>query len=223
MRINETEKMARELMDLNGLQEWRFRWDSSTRRAGVCRYGVKEIGLSRKLIVVADWSEHATRMTILHEIAHALAGPFAGHGYEWRRICLQIGGDGQRCYQTDDEHRPELVMDWMGTCPNGHVTYKARRPTQRQMDATCGRCSRRYNPEFKITWTRTVENRPTVVVKKVTQDSGVTVTFESETKVCMKCGETKPLDRFGKSMGKFRPDCKDCVNAAHKAWREGRK
>jgi predicted SprT family Zn-dependent metalloprotease len=43
--------------------------------------------------------------TVLHEIAHAIAGPEAGHGSQWKRIAHQIGYDRnfKRCHPTTDE------------------------------------------------------------------------------------------------------------------------
>ena len=37
------------------------------------------------------------RDTVLHEVAHLLAGPRKGHGAEWKRICLKIGARPTRC------------------------------------------------------------------------------------------------------------------------------
>jgi predicted SprT family Zn-dependent metalloprotease len=36
--------------------------------------------------------------TILHEIAHALAGHKAGHGPAWKAKCAQIGAKPKRCF-----------------------------------------------------------------------------------------------------------------------------
>lgn len=39
----------------------------------------------------------AVRDTILHEIAHALAGHAAGHGPVWKGVCRRIGARPVRC------------------------------------------------------------------------------------------------------------------------------
>jgi hypothetical protein len=54
--------------------------DSAVRRFGTCRYSRKLITLSRQLIELNDQARVLD--TILHEIAHALAGPKTGHGPE---------------------------------------------------------------------------------------------------------------------------------------------
>lgn len=48
------------------------------------------------------------RNTVLHEIAHVLAGPdVRAHGTEWRGIFLEIGGDGRRTHtmRAAGQHR----------------------------------------------------------------------------------------------------------------------
>jgi predicted SprT family Zn-dependent metalloprotease len=53
--------------------------------------------MSRLLVSLNDKRE--VRETILHEIAHALAGPkVRAHGREWGEIALRIGCNGRRCY-----------------------------------------------------------------------------------------------------------------------------
>lgn len=40
--------------------------------------------------------------------------------------------------------------------------------------------------------------------------------------VCTACLTNLPPEAFGKSMGRRRPKCKECVNHAHKVWRTTR-
>ncbi|HIA28188.1 MAG TPA: hypothetical protein EYN79_08785 [Planctomycetes bacterium] len=52
------------------------------------------------------------RPTVLHEIAHIIAGGGArSHGPRWRAICLEIGGDGERCHslRSTRQHRLHRV------------------------------------------------------------------------------------------------------------------
>lgn len=87
--------IAIDLMEEHGLYDWSFEWDNAKRRAGVCRYRDRVIGMSRM------WAEHASDDeiidTILHEIAHALVGPGHGHGPRWRAMAKRIGCNGDRC------------------------------------------------------------------------------------------------------------------------------
>jgi len=106
--LHEAEKLARDLMDRHGLFEagWRFRWGSAKRQIGSVRIRqqrdrrtgqtieTKTLTLSRPLVRAN--SEAEVRDTILHEIAHALAGPANGHNETWKRICRRIGAKPQR-------------------------------------------------------------------------------------------------------------------------------
>ena len=76
--------MAEDLLEHHGLQGWTVAYDGAKRRAGICRFGPKVLGLSAPL--TALHSEAEVRDTILHEIAHAIAGPRHGHDATWRAI-----------------------------------------------------------------------------------------------------------------------------------------
>lgn len=145
--LRTVQALARHLMDHHGLNFWQFRWDNATRRAGGCMHARMTLTFSRK--VMAGWTVDACQTTILHEIAHALT-PGHGHDATWQRCCREIGGDGQRCWEATED-RPLPAMPWVGTCPGGHEHGRTRQPTKTQ---SCGQCSRRFNPAYKITWTR---------------------------------------------------------------------
>ena len=80
--------MAAMLMAEHGLEGWRVRLDHARRRAGQCDYTNRQISLSRYYVRHAE--EAHIRDTILHEIAHALVGPFHGHDAVWRRKAREI-------------------------------------------------------------------------------------------------------------------------------------
>jgi predicted SprT family Zn-dependent metalloprotease len=95
--LNEAAKLAFTYMHLHELDDWHFRFDRATTRFGCCHHRSKTISLSSALVCLNEKSQ--VRDTILHEIAHALAGPkVRAHGREWREIALRIGCNGRRCY-----------------------------------------------------------------------------------------------------------------------------
>lgn len=89
--------LARLLMDKHGLKHWRFEFDRAKRRVGCCKHRIQTITLSYHYCTRGN-SVVDIKDTILHEIAHALAGPGAGHGPKWKAICRQIGARPVRCY-----------------------------------------------------------------------------------------------------------------------------
>jgi hypothetical protein len=114
-----------DLMRQHGVydQDWRPTFDRSVRRLGNCNYGKKIISLSQHATLVND--EAAVRLTILHEIAHALCGFHEGHGPVWKAKCLEIGGDGKRCGNIAVK-APHKYQMW---CEDCRYTWKYyRRP-----------------------------------------------------------------------------------------------
>lgn len=116
-------RLARDLMDAHGLLDWQFRFNNRKSSLGLCQYHAQRIELSRYL--VRDNDEPAVRDTLLHEIAHALAGPDAGHGPRWKAMCRRIGARPERV----DCQAAMPKGDWHATCPQcGAAYHRHRRP-----------------------------------------------------------------------------------------------
>ncbi len=88
-RLLAVAREARELMDSHGLTDWSFRFSAARRTIGSCRERDKIIQLGRHH--AANDPPAQVTDTILHEIAHALAGTAARHGPAWRKVALRIG------------------------------------------------------------------------------------------------------------------------------------
>lgn len=127
-------------------EEWTFAFDNAKRRAGLCDYTRRRISVSRYL--AARFTDGENTQTVLHEIAHALAGPRAGHGPQWRRTAAQIGYVGGATHHG--ETATELAP-WVGTCPAGHIAYRHRRSNR---PTSCARCAPRFDERFLLMWTR---------------------------------------------------------------------
>jgi predicted SprT family Zn-dependent metalloprotease len=70
--------------------EWQFQWSKAKSYLGYCNYNKKYISLSRFYVEIANKDQ--IKDTILHEIAHIIAGQKAGHGPQWKRACREITG-----------------------------------------------------------------------------------------------------------------------------------
>lgn len=140
---------ARTTMDGHGLTDWTFVFDRAVRRAGVTRFDRKVISLSAPLMrAYAEAGAHdQVRETILHEVAHALAGPRHNHDATWRAIARRIASTGLRTVAPD---APTIESDWVGTCPAGHMVKRHRRPAGIR---SCSRCATGFDDRFLITWT----------------------------------------------------------------------
>lgn len=123
---------------------WSFGFDNAKTRAGLCNYTNKHISVSRYL--AGRYEDDEIHQVLLHEVAHAIAGSRAGHGPTWKSVAADLGYEGKRLH--DGAIANELAP-WVGTCPAGHLHYRYRKPTRA---LTCGRCSKRFNPAYVISW-----------------------------------------------------------------------
>jgi predicted SprT family Zn-dependent metalloprotease len=130
-----TQSLALQLMAQHGLADWSFGFNRRKRTLGLCWYRRQRIELSLHFTLAND--EPLVRDTILHEIAHALAGEKAGHGPRWKALCTQIGCKPERC----DRSAAMPPGRWRAACPGcGHEFSRHRRPRRDRTYAcrTCG-------------------------------------------------------------------------------------
>ena len=125
---------------------WSFAFDNAKRRAGLCDFTRKRISVSRYL--TARYDDDTNHQTLLHEVAHALAGPAAGHGARWKKIASDIGYVGGTTHQGETANE---LAPWVGTCAAGHTAYRHRRPTR---PTSCTKCSPRYDERYRFLWHR---------------------------------------------------------------------
>lgn len=132
--------MARALMDAHGLREWAFAFNRRKRSLGVCYYERKRIELSTHYVPRND--DASIRDTVLHEIAHALAGRKAGHGAAWKAVCLAIGATPERC----DAGAVMPAGRWRARCPSCQREYSRHRRPRRNTSYACRKCGRERGP-----------------------------------------------------------------------------
>lgn len=125
---------------------WTFGFDNAKRRAGLCDYTRKRISVSRYL--AARYDDETNHQTLLHEVAHALAGPAAGHGPEWKRVARELGYVGGTTHHGETANE---LAPWVGVCPAGHTAYRHRRPTRAM---SCVLCAPRFDPRHQFRWMR---------------------------------------------------------------------
>ena len=149
MNLNHARGLAVELIAKHGLTEWRFRFDNALRRFGCCKHSSKTITLSAKLTELN--SETRVTNTILHEIAHALVGVGHGHDLIWKRKAVEIGCNGERCYNPQEVNSPD--GKYTAVCPNCKHEHKRFRKKIRR--SSCGYCSGgKFNPEYELKYTK---------------------------------------------------------------------
>lgn len=136
LEITAAMKLAENLMQAHALRGWTFAFNRRKRALGLCRYGPRRIELSLPFVLNND--ELAVRDTILHEIAHALAGEQVGHGPQWQNICMRIGATPVRC----DYLAIMPAGRWQGMCPSCGKSYSRHRKPMRNRIYCCRACGR---------------------------------------------------------------------------------
>ena len=158
MTLREAQTLAIELMTKHNLIEkgWRFKYDNARSRAGVCMHYRKIVGLSKYL--TPHMKDEKVKDTILHEIAHALVGSGHGHDRVWQRKAIEIGCNGERCYNPRTEmHNYEETLavqsKYTLTCPTcGRKSAVHRKPKRSKACGKC--CNGRYNEKHKLILTQ---------------------------------------------------------------------
>ncbi len=125
MDLEELQSIARRELKANGLHDWAFGLARTKRRLGVCKYRAKRIE-------IADYyarhsPEPSVLDTLLHEIAHAIAGPAAKHGPAWKAVAARLGATPRSC---ETSHQAVVKPgDWQARCPACEKTvHLYRRP-----------------------------------------------------------------------------------------------
>ena len=90
MQIYEAIRIGAESLAKWELIGWKVKINNRlTRALGRCCFTTRTIELQGRY--VKDNTVAQVTDTILHEIAHALAGPSAGHGPEWKMWAVRVG------------------------------------------------------------------------------------------------------------------------------------
>lgn len=156
MTPREAKQLALELMKKHGVTEdgWGFQWSNGKKQLGCAQIKkensergkvkeIKTIKLSRYLIALND--ENEVRDTILHEIAHAIAGLEHGHDEVWKSVCRQIGAKPERLAGEEVNVVEPRYVVVCGTCEKV-LAKRHRRMRKDRLDRSfCQHCG----PETK--------------------------------------------------------------------------
>lgn len=146
MKLEDAEAIWEELAERYWykLDGWSLGFDNAKRRCGCTKFASKTITLSRHFVRLNG--EIEVRETLLHEIAHAIAGEVGdrGHGEIWKHYARVIGAKPERC--ATDVVMPTGKIT--GTCsPDCAPHTRHRMPPKRLVNAySCNRCG------DKVTW-----------------------------------------------------------------------
>ncbi len=144
MELSELETIARDELKKHNLKGWTFGWAKTRRRLGVCKYRAKRIEIAEY------YARHNPRESVLdtlfHEIAHAVAGPSAGHGPVWKAVAIRLGARPRAC--EDSEEAVVEPGDWQAICPSCNKTVHLYRQPRSLTGYQC-RCEARSPLTFE--------------------------------------------------------------------------
>ena len=151
MELIRAKELAIQLMQLHGIinNGWTFKFDNAKRRFGCCNYSAKQITLSKHMVLINS-IDHV-KDTILHEIAHVIAGVGNGHNRTWKSIAIKIGCNGDRCYNPTEVNI--VPGKYMASCPGcNQIRYRHKKP---RYNSSCGKCSGGYyNENYKLNFVK---------------------------------------------------------------------
>jgi predicted SprT family Zn-dependent metalloprotease len=145
MDLKELEFIASREIVKHGLDGWTFRLADTKRRLGVCNYRSRQIEIAEYYAL--NSSPETVIDTLLHEIAHAIAGPAAAHGPVWKATAARLGATPRAC---DNSHEAIVQPgDWQATCPTCKRTiHRYKRP--KSLSGYRCRCKSRSPPIFEF-------------------------------------------------------------------------
>lgn len=145
MDLHTASVLARSLLAEHALHDWAFAFNRRKRAFGLCDYSRHTIYLSSVLTKLNGEAE--VRDTLLHEVAHALAGHCAGHGPVWRKIARKVGARPRRCYRSEEVKQPP--SKYLLVCPSCNAsTPLHRRPIRVYACHSC--CERLNGGRFSV-------------------------------------------------------------------------
>jgi predicted SprT family Zn-dependent metalloprotease len=147
MQRDDAIALAKGLIKQHLGKRWRLKLNKRHTSLGRCDFDQKVIELS--IYFIDHNNADAVGEIILHEIAHALAGDTAGHGSLWAEQCRRLNIEPTVVYH--DKKMPD--GKWV---------------------ATCNKCTRQYNKQYK----------PAVGFQYLCPKCNVLVEFKNNSKHC---------------------------------------
>lgn len=146
MDLKQLEAIADQELTKHGLHGWTFGLANTRRRLGACKYRTKRIEIAE---YYARHSPPETVLdTLLHEIAHAIAGPAARHGPAWKAVAIRLGATPRAC---ETSHQALVKPgDWQASCPACKKTYHLYRQPRSLGGYRC-KCEARSPLTFEFT------------------------------------------------------------------------
>ena len=118
------------------------------RRLGVCRSRRSDgmpVSVEIAAALRAPGLEAQAMDTLYHEVAHALVGHAAGHGPEWKAMCVKLGAKPERLASLTSDERAvlseQITAKWTVGCQDCGMSGQRHRLTQQtKVNGRCAKC-----------------------------------------------------------------------------------
>ena len=162
MELAKAQAICSRLMRKHGLTEqgWTFRWSNAKREIGSAQVRTikdpktrkkserRTIVLSRPLVQLND--EEQIRDTILHEIAHALAGVEHGHDHVWKAVCKKIGAIPKRI-AGEEVNTVDARYQLICRCCQQVLAHRHRQIDSKRIKRSyCNHCGRKSLGKLRV-------------------------------------------------------------------------
>lgn len=115
---------------------WTLEFNNSKSCAGLCIEKGQRIVLSMQFINSLKTTIQDVMETILHELAHAIAGVYNMHNNTWKTIAMKIGSTGEEFCDIFATYKFKLECP-MGCCHYRHQLVKKVYTERKKGYATC--------------------------------------------------------------------------------------
>lgn len=162
-----------------------IRFDLKGRAAGIAGYKGFERAYylrfnTQMMTSPTDW-DHLINDTVPHEVAHTVCQAFPkfgnNHNTGWKRVCMQLGGTGKRCYSTEDApEQMARLRPFTYTTTAGHtvsVTKSIHRKIQQGQNYTARSGGQLTSAcSYSLTQTQPAREVPKTVTPKQQSTTG---------------------------------------------------
>jgi SprT protein len=129
-------RIMRSIFNKHALPGWKILFsETSLKRSGSCSHYTKTLRINKSFAVRVLQSSLVD--TILHEIAHMLAGETAGHGPQWKKIAKEIGCTGKAEHEFEWAEAP-----FVARCPTGRHEERRVNVIRWKRPLACERCGK---------------------------------------------------------------------------------
>ena len=120
-RLNQVIIETLKVMKKYHLKNWKLGFAAGYSKLGFCNFRRQLIKINLRHLIEDDPSDVTD--TILHEIAHAIAGQNAGHGPQWKLVAESLGATPKACVSINNKEQDRILTIKQQICIGDTVSF----------------------------------------------------------------------------------------------------